>query len=71
MIGDEFSELDEIEPEPRVKYKPGHRINEKVDTAGPSPWERPRDGFTAAMAARSDLASNTREGRRVTSRVNW
>lgn len=48
-----------------------HRIQESQGKPGPSPWEKPRAGFTAAMAARSEEAGSHFAGRRVVGRVNW
>lgn len=52
-------------------YKPRHRQVEKPSLVGPSPWEKPREGFTAAMTERVPEMNSTRQSRMVRERVNW
>lgn len=57
---------DEPEPPPLRShdYRPGHRQvkpTKVVAPAGPSPWERPRDGFTASMTERVPVMRTTKQ----------
>jgi hypothetical protein len=55
----------EQSPPPRVRsYRPGHRqpsAARVVELNVPSPWERPRDGFTASMTERVPVMRSTKQ----------